>query len=177
MNNLGKLIKFFLFMVLIGSLSSCGALIKGKVNTYATVERGAIPENFGKEGSFVLFVTHQRSYNKYLKRNVKKVYGGNHAFVTIEELGSAPYSDTMKYRYIFDYTYRDYTYWSANETLHGQGGGYGTGQVKRFKIYDRQDKKEYSLKLTSGFWSKLQRAYLKKLENQRKSNQNLLKKY
>jgi len=57
-------------------LTSCGAILKGKVKKYATVEKGAIPPNFGADSTVLLFATHERSYNKFLKRNIKKAYTG-----------------------------------------------------------------------------------------------------
>ena len=152
-------------------LSSCGVLVKAQAKKYATVEKGAIPMDFGKEQTTLLFVTSSRSYNKYLKKNIKKAYHGNYELVVLEDLHNKKYNDLSKYRYIFDYNYVTYTYHNDNEVIYGPGGGIATGKVKRFAITDRKEDKMYIMPMTSGFWSKLQRVYLKNLDEQRIKNQ------
>ncbi len=168
-------INLVLAIGLLGGLYSCGAIVKAKANQYATVEQGAIPEDFGVHNDTVLFITYRNSYNKYLKRNLRKVYKGPHELVTQEELASETYTNVAKYRYVFDYTYNSYQYQSNNETLYGPGGGTGTGQVRRFHVLDRLEQKEYVMPMTSSFWSKLQRIYLKNLEMQRVKNQAVMR--
>lgn len=167
-------IRLFLSIFLICCLCSCGALVKAKVNRYATVEKGAIPKDFGKDNTTFLFVVHKNSYNKYLKKNIKKFYQGPYALVDLSELESSKYQDTLQYRYVHDFTYKSYRYWSSNETIYGPGGGYGTGRTKCFFVYDRVEDKEYPLQVASSYWSKLQKVYLKNLEAQRVKNQGIV---
>lgn len=152
-------------------MNSCGAIVKSKARKHATVEKGAIPPDFGEGNSIVLFITTgKKSYDKYLKSNIRKVYHGNHEFIRSWELNSGRYDDTSKFRYIFDYEKTSYSYRSNNTTIHGPGGGIGTGTVRRFSITDRIDDKTYVMPMTSSFWSKLQRMYLKNMEEIRIQN-------
>lgn len=164
-----------LVFILVLSLSSCGAIVKSKAKKYATVEKGAIPADFGKNNTVVLFVTSgKKSYDKYLKSNIKKAYQGKYELVSKSELTADKYSDTDKYRYVFDYKSVSYAYHSDNSVIYGQSAHTGmnnaTGQVRRFLITDRTDDKEYVMSMTSGFWSKLQRMYLKNMEEVRVQN-------
>ncbi len=137
--------------------TSCGAIVKGKANKYLTEEKGAIPPEFGKENTTLLFITHKRSYNKYLKKNVKKRFKGNYEIISSNELNANDkYQDIIKYRYVFDYDYRSYSYTKSDLSP-------GTGQVKKFYILDRKNNKRFASKMTSSYWSKLQKVYLKKL--------------
>ena len=164
---------FFLvgLVMVFGFFTSCGAIVKSKAHQYITEEKGAIPPEFGKQNTTVLFVTHHRSYNKYLKKNVKKIYKGDYKFVTQEELKNEDaYKDMMTYRYVFDYNYQ-----SAgdniitNTTSSGDFSMTSTRirpalyNVKKFMIIDRKTPQVYYCKMTSSYWSKLQKVYLKKL--------------
>ena len=138
-------------------LSSCGAIVKSKADKFLTEENGAIPPDFGKEETTLLFITHRRSYNKYLKTNVKKIYNSKYEFINEDQLKSeSKYNNINKYRYLFNYDEKSYTYYSPK-------GGSKTGYVKKFYVLDRKSDKRFYSKLTSGLWSKLQKVYLKKL--------------
>lgn len=164
---------FFLvgLVMMFGFFTSCGAIVKSKANQYITEEKGAIPPEFGKQNATVLFVTHHRSYNKYLKKNVKKIYKGDYRFVTEEEFKNEDaYNDVMTYRYVFDYNYQ----FPGNNiiTKTTTSGDFSTTStrirpalyhVKKFMITDRKTQQIYSCKMTSSYWSKLQKVYLKKL--------------
>lgn len=169
---------FVLLIVSLLTLSSCGAIVKTKAKKYATVEEGAIPANFGIDNSVVLFVTSgKRSYDKYLKSNIKKAYQGDYILVSKEDIVSSKYADKNKYRYIFDFKKESYSYHSNNATIYGQSAHTGmknaTGQVRRFTITDRVDEKDYVMKMTSSFWSKLQRMYMKNMESVRVQNSGI----
>ncbi|MEW4923103.1 hypothetical protein [Algibacter sp. 2305UL17-15] len=171
MINYIKPFKFLLLILTLFFFFSCGVIVKSKANSYITEEKGAIPPEFGKQNSTVLFVTHHRSYNKYLKKNVVKIYKGNYEFVSIDELNSNDtYKDLSKYRYVFDYNYQ-----SAGDQIirnNVTNGDFSTTSlsfrpalynVKKFMIIDRQEQQLYYCKLTSSYWSKLQKVYLKKM--------------
>ena len=160
------------------TFNSCVALVKSKASKYATVEKGAIPSDFGANNTAVLFVTSgKKSYDKYLKSNIRKVYRGDYELVSKEELKSSKYSDTDKYRYVFDFKKVFYSYHSNNSVIYGQSANTGmknaTGQVRRFAITDRRDNKDYVMSMTSGYWSKLQRMYLKNMEEVRVRNNGM----
>ncbi|WP_397363293.1 hypothetical protein [Olleya sp. R77988] len=164
-----KLKQYFLTIIsvtLLTLMSSCGAIVKGQANKHITEEKGAIPPQFGQDKTTVLFLLHHKSYNKYLKKNVKKIYNGKHLFITPEQLASnSKYQDTESYRFVFDYDYITYDY--VNNDLETK-----YGKVKKFNVLDRKDDKRYVAKMTSGLWSKLQKVYLKKLNEKRLSFKN-----
>ena len=147
-------------------LSSCGAIVKSKANKYLTEENGAIPPEFGNENTTVLFLTHHRAYNKYLKRNVEKIYEGDYELITGEEFESNhKYQDIDKYRFVFDYDYIVYDYTMYDYTNQSLKVKYG--KVKKFNVLDRKIDKRFVSKMTSGYWSKLQKVYLKNLNEKR----------
>ncbi|MFC5045395.1 hypothetical protein ACFSTE_17795 [Aquimarina hainanensis] len=162
--------KYFLLPVLFLTftlVTSCGAIIKLKGNKYLTEERGAIPPEFGNANNILLFITHHRSYNRYLKRNVKKKFTGTYEFVSEKEFTTNDkYKDIDTYRFIFDYSYRPVGYNHAKERNY-------LYSVKRFSILDRKTQKIYKSRITSSFWSKLQKVYLKKLNEKMIQQQTL----
>ncbi|QXP60437.1 hypothetical protein [Olleya sp. HaHaR_3_96] len=175
-------LKHYLFLTIFIStitlLSSCGAIVKSKANKNITEEKGAIPPDFGEDNSTIVFITHHRSYNKYLKKNVKKIYKGKYEFATEEEFETQDkYNDVHKYRYIFDYSYRPAgSVWKSNTI---NSGDFSTTtirnrpalyNVKKFSVVDRKKEKIYKSNMTSSFWSKLQKVYLKKLNEKRMEN-------
>lgn len=144
-------------MISLTLMSSCGAIVKSKANKSITEKNGAIPPEFGKEEATILFITHRRSYNKYLKKNIKKTYKGNFELITADQLDSdSKYSDLTEYRYVFNYDNKTYDYTNSD-------GEFKTRELKKFYVLDRTSNKKYFGNMTSGFWSKLQNVYLKKL--------------
>lgn len=175
MNTVYRLSLLVVTGILLVTLSSCGAIVKAKANKYASIEKGAIPTNFGEGNTEILFVTKGRkSYDKYLKSNIRKVYKGKYTLVTESDMESGMYEDVSKYRYLFDFERESYGYHSNNTVIYGQsalaGGNNATGQVRRFAIRDRQEEKTYTMSMTSSYWSKLQRVYLKNMEAVRIQN-------
>lgn len=166
-----KIFKFLLLILILSFFFSCGVIVRSKANSYITEEHGAIPPELGKQNLTILFVTHHRSYNKYLKKNVKKNYKGNFEFVSLDELNSNDkYKDLSKYRFVFDYNYQSVgdqiirnTF--ANGNLNTSSFSFRPAfyNVKKFMIVDRKEQQLYYCKLTSSYWSKLQKVYLKKM--------------
>ena len=96
--------KIVILILITTILNSCGAAVKSVANNHLTEEKGAIPPNFGANNTTLVFITYRKSYNKYLKKNVKKYYTGEHEFVTNEEFNrDKKYKNLDKYRYVFDY--------------------------------------------------------------------------
>ncbi|WP_347374584.1 hypothetical protein [Aequorivita sp. Q41] len=153
-----KNVFFILILIsLITSLASCGAMVKGTANKKLTVEKGAIPPEFGSEKTTMLFITHHRSYNKYLKKNVADIYKGDFEIISEKEFKSdVKYEDKQKYRYVFNFESKSYSYTKSDLSS-------GSGEVKKFYVLDRKNEKKYFSPMTSSFWSKLQKVYLKKL--------------
>tara|TARA_R110002050_G_scaffold299255_1_gene464323 strand:+ start:731 stop:1378 length:648 start_codon:yes stop_codon:yes gene_type:complete len=166
MNRLKNILFLIISISTLTLLTSCGAISKSKANEYLTEEKGAIPPEFGQDNTTILFITHRRSYNKYLKKNVKKIYKGKYEFISEEELLSdSKYKDINEYRYIFNFDYTSYDYMSSN--------GYSkNGRVRKFYILDRRNNERFASKMTSSYWSKVQKVYLEKLNEKRMTNKN-----
>ncbi len=168
MTKIKKLKIEYLFLLIFILMTSCGALVKGVANGKLTEKKGAIPPDFGKDtNSVMVFITSNRSYNKYLKKNVSKIYKGKYIFVSLDEFESnEKYNDIDKYRFVFDY----------NNQMPGYNVVRSDGSiraplynVKKFSIEDRKEKKIYRSKITSSYWSKIQKVYLKKLNEKLES--------
>jgi hypothetical protein len=107
MNPLKNILLLLITISALTLLTSCGAAVTSMANKHLTEERGAIPPDFGKDNSTIVFITYKRSYNKYLKKNVKKIYKGKYEFATKEDFESLEkYNDIDRYRYVFDFSYR-----------------------------------------------------------------------
>lgn len=130
-----------------------------------TVEKNAIPADFGKEETVLLCVIHGKNkYDKYMKENVKKEYHGKYEFVLRKDIDTKKYNDKNKYRYIFDEdksTYKiDGTKPAANNSV----------STMIYSIYDRKEDKSYSSGFSSSFFAKSIQAYMINLEQVRKKN-------
>ena len=137
-----------------------------------TVEKGAIPPEFGKEKTTILFIKARGGYNGYLRRNVRKNYNGAYELVTRAEYeNNVKYQDVTTYRYVFDFDYyrvNDRYISPSMATMTNRPALY---QVKKFSIYDRKTDSLYRSPMTSSYWSKLQKIYLRQLEAKRQLEQ------
>lgn len=163
-------ISIFFLVVSVLFFSSCGALVKGKAKKFASVKEGAIPQDFDGNDGGVIFLTYERSYNKYLKKNVRKAFSGRHVFLPVSSADSLRDKTNLDYRYLFGYDNQYGQRYSNNTAIYGPGGGLNTYRVRRFYLRDLATDSIYTLKMTSGLWSKLQRYYLRQLEAQRFGN-------
>jgi hypothetical protein len=164
-------LKFTFYLSLLVLMNSCGSLVKNKAENYVTVEKGAIPENFGAGNTTMLFIVKsKKSYDKYLVSNIEEVYNGKYELITNQELLSAKYQNLKEYPYYLDFNLKTYQRYSRNSTIHGPGGGFTTSSLRQFYIKDRRSEKEYKMKMTSGYWSKLQRVYIENMEAERLKN-------
>lgn len=155
-----KLLYLSTIILVTNLLVSCGGIVTSMANKKLTVKNGAIPPDFNKDNGTMLFVTYRRGYNKYLKKNVANLYTGAHEFVTKDELASNLYTDIDKYRFVFDYDI-------ISTTEFGFDGKMKTRNIRKFYVYDRKKERKFRSKMTSGFWSKLQKVYLKKLNEKK----------
>ncbi|WP_431107020.1 hypothetical protein [Winogradskyella poriferorum] len=129
----------------------------GFANKRITEDNGAIPPDFGNGETTMFFITHHRSYNKYLEKNVEKIYKGDYLFIEHVDLidQSDKYDDKDKYRYVFNYEYVNGGTSAVNP--------YRTTQEKEFYILDRKTNLVYKSPYSSASWSRVQKVYLKKL--------------
>lgn len=83
----------------------CGTMVKGIANKLLSEKKGVIPPKLGKEISTMLSITHHNSYNKYLKKNVKKLYAGSYQFLSKDKFETeGNYNDLDKYKFLLDYS-------------------------------------------------------------------------
>ena len=170
MTRLKTYLLLIISVLMLTFLTSCGAIARSKGNKYLTEQKGAIPPEFGQENTTLLFITHHGSYNKYLKKNTRKIYNGDYELVSENEFKTNDkYKDLKKYRFVFDYNYTSPGY----DVIRADGSMRAAlYNVKKFRILDRKENKEYVSKITSSFWSKLQKVYLKKLNEKLATEQN-----
>ncbi|WP_203256795.1 hypothetical protein [Hyunsoonleella ulvae] len=166
----------FLFLIfLISLLSSCGSLVKSLALKSYTVEKGAIPPDFGKDNSTLICVlTGKNSRDKYLKKHVEKIYKGKYVFVLSGDMPafnnkSNEYSDIEKYRYVFDFKRNYRTTFTPNPVSNRTD--VGSVPLSNYFIVDRKYNKTYNSGGESGYFSKLIEAYMINLEKQRLKNQ------
>jgi len=158
--------KNLIIVLLVLGLSSCGSMVLNQALKNYTVEKKAIPENFGKGNTVLLCVIHGKNkYDKYMKENVKKEYHGEYEFVLKKDIDTDKYSDTDKYRYVFDEGTSSYKINPTSNT-------YANNSVStmKFSIYDRKEDKLYSSGFSSSYFSTSIKAYMINLEQQRIKN-------
>ncbi len=150
--------KLILCMIITLLISTSCTLVKTLALSRITVERGAIPPEFGNDSTFLICILkEEKRYNKYLIKHVKENYHGNYEFVTKVEFDFITYRDITKYRYIFDMNRRVwYSQMSNNYSRSFQ-----------YSITDLKEKIVYKCPVTSSFYSKLILAYMINLEKER----------
>lgn len=148
--------------------SSCGILVKNMATKNAAIERGAIPPDFGKQSSTLLVLLHKsKSFNRHLKKRVKKEYNGDYQFVSEEELeNDAAFQDKDKYRYLFRHNQFSREY-NNPDPMATRAKSIPTTQ---FMVIDRKEEKTYYCQFTSGMFSKYIQGYMISLERVRQSN-------
>lgn len=163
MKNLSKRLIFAVFgLTVAATVASCSG--KRHMKTEFTEENKAIPPEFGSDKNTVLVCVLQgrNSYDKYLKSAVKKNYKGQYVLVNSKQLNEAPYNDTSKYRYAFDY--------GSGSSVSYTGSSLST-TFKRFHIYDRLNKKKWESGAEFSFFAKAMKVYMANLEAKRQSMQ------
>ncbi|MCB9335513.1 MAG: hypothetical protein H6586_05150 [Flavobacteriales bacterium] len=169
MNKIFKLVLCFALIIPLVSSAQNGLMKK------ATVENGAIPENFGKEETIMIFIIKDRkSYDKYLKKNVEENYGGKYVYLLKEDLENKKYQDKNLYRYVMDYETHssNMTTYNPGNSLNNANNGFQSTSVTgySYSIYDRKEDKEYPSNVSSGLFGKLIKGYVINLEAERQKN-------
>lgn len=159
-----KILRFFTLISFTLILNSCFALKASDANNAKkefTVENNAIPPQFGQDSNEVLLCIkkNRKSYDKYLKA-AAELYKGKYEIVSEAQLNSEKYSDTKKYRYIFDYN-------GGTQVNYSNGN---TATAKRFYVKDRLEDKDYSSGSEFTFFAKVMKVYFENLEAKRVSN-------
>lgn len=146
--------------------ASCGAIVKGVSGSQISVEKHAIPPDFGKDSSYLVCLTSgKNSYDKYLKKGTEKNYHGPHVYINEKDIHSPEYADSTKYRYLFSRSVSSY----SNRQFSAQSGTFSNSNIttNSFGIYDRMTGITYKCPVTSSFFAKLIESYMSKLEEQR----------
>lgn len=127
-----------------------------------TKEAGQIPPDFKKFKDTLLVISHSEDwgYNKYLKKNFESSYTGKYKIIKPKEVDN--YS-ASKYRYIFDHSLNYKTNITTTSTS-SHSFTYASSDV--FFIKDRKIDQDYVTK-SSAAYSKLMRAYIKALDEER----------
>jgi hypothetical protein len=163
-----KKIHLALILGLSIALNGCGALVKSVGVTQMTEAKGAIPPEFGQDPTSVLvcIIRNRKSYDKYMIKNVKKIYHGKYVFVSAEDLETPKYADRNKYRYVFD---GNTTANRSSEYSPSSGYKNSTTYSDSYFVFDRLKDEHYHARFTSSFFSALIRAYMTNLEKKRQS--------
>lgn len=157
---------FGLLAMLCLQFSSCtifigAAIAKGVAKRNITVEKGAIPPDFGKSKHTLMAVkTGKNSYDKYLIKNFEK-YQGEYVIINPEDTESSAYADLEKYRYRFEFLFEEHGLLNAPGP--NASSSNNTATVRRFLIYDRLKDEVYASRITSSFYSKVMKAYIENL--------------
>lgn len=122
-------------------MQSCfiGRLIQTpKMEEAFSEKNNAIPTNFDKNTTMLVIIKGRGSYDRYLKKAIKKNFKGNYVFIKDEDLNSSNYSDTSKFRYVFDYSN------GRTQTTHYSNGQSASSTWKVFYLFDRLENSKYS---------------------------------
>jgi hypothetical protein len=151
----------YLILVIISAsivLSSCGGIIR----SYIRKDKNNTPTDYGN--SAVLVIKHKKKYNKNLESAFVKNYKGEYLLIDLKD--TSQYTDTDKYRYIFD---------NNVEISRGSGpigSSTPTTSSMSFYLVDRKTRARYSTEISSGAYTVVLNAYVKKLDDARLKNQH-----
>lgn len=168
--------KAFIFLLALIAAISLTAYRVGVDSPNNSVGReDAIPPDFGKKGEVFLFLlTDKKVYNKTIRKQGEKHYHGPKEFVLMEELNTEKYDDTDTYRY---YISSDLTI-KRNEVPNLQKRNaadpdFVTRTVASYNLFvvDRKEDLTYDWPITSSFFGKLMKSYVRALEKKRLEEQ------
>ncbi len=153
------------------------ALTKQICISKMTVEKGAIPPDFGTTTSTLICIIRERKgYDKYLKKHVRNEYHGKYTFATWDEFDTCiEYSDLDKYQYVFAGELHNSVYTTlqnpTNPYSTGPSGNYSFQEMsttsETFYILDRKNNKAYPSPYRSSMFAKMIQAYMINLEKER----------
>jgi hypothetical protein len=158
--------KILLLLLVCFTTQSCfiGRLIQTpKMEDAFSEKNNAIPANFDKNATILVIVKGRGSYDRYLKKAVKKNFKGNYVFIKSEDLDSGNYSDTSKFRYVFDYTN------GRTQTTQFSNGQTASSTWKVFYLYDRLENSNYSSGKDFSNFGLALKIYWKNIESKRLS--------
>ena len=152
-------ITYLPFIVLLFTLSSCGAVIKSHIRK----DPENVPPDFGKQKTTLLALEQKKGYNNKVEKILKKNYSGEYVFVSQEALNIQPYQGTIKYRYLLNDNL------SMSQAFTGSSNQMVSTASRSFRIIYCKSKKVHDTGVSSGAsWKAVLKAYLKKLDDARK---------
>ena len=136
-------------------------------------EDNAIPVNFGKEKTTLLVVKTPAGHdvNKALEKMFEKYYAGPYEIIDFLDQFQVRYHDSVKYGYKFNVVI---DMQPGQFTTRRPGGGYermGPSNEYSFGVTDQHTKKDYNISFFKESFSGLLETYIKKLEEERKKNE------
>lgn len=165
-----KKINFVVLIFLIAGLNATPLFSQSKL---LAKEDGAIPVNFGKEKTTLLVVKTPagHSVNKALEKIFEKYYTGRYEIIDYMDQVQVRYHDSLKYGYRFNVLL---DMQAGQFTTRRPGGGYermGPSNEYSFGVTDQHTKKDYNISFYKESFTGLLEAYVKKLEEERKKNE------
>jgi hypothetical protein len=133
--------KILLLLLVCFTMQSCfiGRLIQTpKMEDAFSEKNNAFPADFDKNATILIIIKGRGSYDKYLKKAVKKNFKGNYVFIKKEDLQSTNYEDKSKFRYFFDYSN------GRTQTTQYSNGQSASSTWKVFYLFDRLESNRYS---------------------------------
>ena len=136
-------------------------------------ESQAIPPNFGKDRSTLLVIKSPAGFqvNGALDKVFEKYYTGPYEIIKYKEQFEAPYRDTVKYRYRFNILINIEPGKFTNRRPDGTLNREGLSNEYSYGVADVQARKSYDISFTTANYKKLMIAYVQKLEEARKMNE------
>jgi hypothetical protein len=149
-------------ILLVLFIISCGAIVRSTINE----DDKQIPIGFGKEDVTILAVRKMGRYDKWLEERFSENYNGKYVIIDPKELANTKYSDTKKYRYIFDETETTkFNRVTATSTSSSMADTYIS-----FSLTDRSTGTVYKTRTMYAAPTALMRDYLIALERVRQRN-------
>lgn len=141
-----------------------------KLTSETTVEKGAIPADFGKSNFTLLYVGFGREkVDNIVKEVLENEYHGKYEAVSNDEYqqNMRRYNDSTKYQYVLTI--------SSSTTSHISVTSDHSGDMTFLHIHylliDAKTKKTYNCPATVNWYEHVMKVYIQSLENQRKKNQ------
>jgi hypothetical protein len=162
--------KIKIIALLIASLLAVHSFAQSKL---LAKEDGAIPPDFGKVKTKLLVVKTPagHSVNKALEKIFEKYYTGPYEIIDYMDQLQVRYHDSTKYGYRFNVIL---DMQAGQFTTRRPGGGYertGPSNEYSFGVTDQHTKKDYNISFFKESFTGLLEAYVKKLEEERKKNE------
>lgn len=164
-------VNIFKSIILLCSLSllATSCLTKKIAVSNITVERKAIPPDFGEdESTLICVISGKNSYDKYMKKHVTNEFHGKYEFVLEDDLNLEKYNDTITYRFVFDRKIRK----GQTSSFNYDTNKYDSSPTysNSYFITDRKKNKTYQCPIRAASFSKLIEAYMINLEEVRLKN-------